>query len=115
MKRIGRIMAVAFAAVLLFAFAAPAQAGGNIGIQFGSAGSFGDIGTVVELQKQPNSSKENLVLSSPLSIEINIDNNNSPSDQVIFTAGSGSNKKTIAILDQNGNLRLKGKVYEDAF
>ncbi|MBP0016216.1 MAG: hypothetical protein J7647_01510 [Cyanobacteria bacterium SBLK] len=112
MKRLWSVLTVMFAAVMLFA--TPALAGENVGIQLGSGGTFGDIGTVIELQKRGDN-KENLVLSSPLSIEINIDNNNSPADQVLFTRGSGANKEIIAILDSDGTLLLKGGVIENAF
>ena len=78
-------------------------------IQFGTAGTSGDIGSVIQLQDRGNGTFD-LLLSSPLSIEINIDNNNSPADEVKFTAGSGSNKRVIAILDEEGNLRIRGNV-----
>lgn len=82
-------------------------------IQFGASGTSGDIGAVIELQDRGNGKKD-LLLTTPLSVEINIDNNNSPADEVKFTAGSGANKKVLAILDENGNLKIRGKVMQDS-
>ena len=86
----------------------------NTFIQFGNAGTSGDIGTTVQLQEREGSSKSDLLLSTPLSLELNIDNNNSPRDNVIFTAGSGSNRRVIAILDDRGNLKIAGRLTENA-
>ena len=79
----------------------------NTVIQFGESGTSGD--TLIQLQDRGDGKKD-LLLTSPLSIEINIDNNNAPADEVKFTAGSGANKKVIAILDESGNLKIRGQV-----
>ena len=86
----------------------------TIGIQLGNANSSSKLGTGVLLQTREGSKQQDMLLTSPLSIEINVDNNNYPSDEIKFTSGSGDKKKVLAILDQNGNLRIRGKVIPDS-
>ena len=86
------------------------------GVHLGDSETHGDVGACMHLvARTDGSKKENLQITTPLSVEININNNNNgrgPSftDEVVITTGSGADKKVIAIIDIDGNLKLAGKV-----
>lgn len=86
------------------------------GLHFGDSGTHGDIGSCLHLvARSDGSNKENFQVSSPLSVEININNNNDGigpefTDEVVITTGSGAQKKVLAIIDVHGNLRIAGEV-----
>ena len=69
------------------------------GLHLGDAETFGDIGSCVHLvPRSDGSKKENIQISTPLSVEININNNNAGvgptfTDEVVITTGSGEQKK----------------------
>lgn len=64
----------------------------------------------------PNSDKKDVVISSPVSIELSVNTNFSSSreaDKIYFTTHHGSSKKIIGILDSDGNLYIAGRVIQD--
>ncbi|MCX4470530.1 DUF6342 family protein [Micromonospora sp. NBC_01655] len=66
-------------------------------------------------QCYPNSPKRDVLISSPVSIELSVNTNHSTSqeaDKIFFTTYHGSQKKIIAILDSDGNLQIAGRVVE---
>ncbi|MEU5949689.1 DUF6342 family protein [Micromonospora sp. NPDC047465] len=66
-------------------------------------------------QCYPNSPKQDVLISSPVSIELSVNTNHSTSqeaDKIFFTTHHGSQKKIIAILDSDGNLQIAGRVTE---
>ena len=70
-------------------------------------------------QKYPTSPKKDVLITSPVSIELRVNSNNSSSeeaDKLFFTAGSIDGrpeaKKIVGILDAYGNLSITGKVFE---
>ncbi|MEU7994513.1 DUF6342 family protein [Micromonospora sp. NPDC049060] len=66
-------------------------------------------------QCYPNSPKRDVLISSPVSIELSVNTNHSTSqeaDKIFFTTHHGSQKKIIAILDSDGNLQIAGRVTE---
>ncbi|WP_254847343.1 DUF6342 family protein [Frankia sp. CcI156] len=66
-------------------------------------------------QKYPNSPKKDVLISSPVSIELSVNTNYSTSqeaDKIFFTTHHGNQKKIIAVLDSNGDLYIAGRVIE---
>lgn len=64
----------------------------------------------------PNSPKKDVLISSPVSIELSVNTNYSTSqdaDKIFFTTYIGNVKKIIAILDSNGDLRIAGRLIQD--
>lgn len=64
-------------------------------------------------QVYPNSPKKDVLISSPVSIELSVNTNYSTSqeaDKIIFTTHHGSTKKIIAVLDSDGNLHIAGRL-----
>ncbi|MGW4897356.1 DUF6342 family protein [Kitasatospora sp. NPDC004240] len=64
-------------------------------------------------QVYPNSPKKDVLISSPVSIELSVNTNFSSSqeaDKIYFTTHHGSTKKIIAILDSDGNLHIAGRL-----
>ncbi|NGO13988.1 hypothetical protein G5C60_41960 [Streptomyces sp. HC44] len=64
-------------------------------------------------QVYPNSPKKDVLISSPVSIELSVNTNLSTSqeaDKVYFTTHHGRTKKVIAILDSNGDLYIAGRL-----
>ncbi|MFF5487787.1 DUF6342 family protein [Streptomyces virginiae] len=64
-------------------------------------------------QVYPNSPKKDVLISSPVSIELSVNSNYSTSqeaDKIYFTTHHGSTKKIIAVLDSNGNLHIAGRL-----
>ena len=86
------------------------------GLHLGDAETFGDIGSCVHLvPRSDGSKKENIQISTPLSVEININNNNAGvgptfTDEVVITTGSGEQKKVLAVIDVYGNMKIAGKL-----
>ncbi|WP_405018051.1 DUF6342 family protein [Kitasatospora sp. NBC_00070] len=71
---------------------------------------------LVQNRTYPTSPKKDVAVTSPNSIEIEINTDNSTSGEakhVFFTAHVGSTKKVIAVLDWQGNLRIAGKLTTD--
>ncbi|MFY1597588.1 DUF6342 family protein [Micromonospora sp. WMMD737] len=71
--------------------------------------------TLRQNQCYPNSPKRDVLISSPVSIELSVNTNHSTSqeaDKIFFTTHHGSQKKIIAILDSDGNLQIAGRVTE---
>ncbi|MFF0433957.1 DUF6342 family protein [Streptomyces sp. NPDC004327] len=67
-------------------------------------------------QVYPNSPKKDVLISSPVSIELSVNTNFSTSqeaDKIYFTTHHGSTKKIIGILDSDGNLYIAGRVITD--
>ncbi|MBD0746264.1 DUF6342 family protein [Streptomyces sp. CBMA152] len=67
-------------------------------------------------QIYPNSPKKDVLISSPVSIELSVNTNFSTSqeaDKIYFTTYHGSTKKIIGILDSDGNLYIAGRVITD--
>ncbi|MBN3928649.1 hypothetical protein IQ279_03135 [Streptomyces verrucosisporus] len=67
-------------------------------------------------QVYPNAPKKDVLISSPVSIELSVNTNYSTSqeaDKIYFTTHHGSTKKIIAILDSDGNLRIAGRLIEE--
>ncbi|GCD98472.1 DUF6342 family protein [Embleya hyalina] len=67
-------------------------------------------------QVYPTSPKKDVLISSPVSIELSVNTNHSTSqeaDKIYFTTYHGSTKKIIAVLDSEGNLHIRGKVITD--
>ncbi|PSK64668.1 hypothetical protein B0E53_03394 [Micromonospora sp. MH33] len=66
-------------------------------------------------QCYPDSPKKDVLISSPVSIELSVNTNYSTSqeaDKIFFTTHHGNQKKIIAILDSDGNLKIAGRVTE---
>ncbi|MER7950543.1 DUF6342 family protein [Streptomyces sp. NPDC096079] len=64
-------------------------------------------------QTYPNSPKKDVLISSPVSIELSVNTNFSSSqeaDKIYFTTHHGSTKKIIAVLDSDGNLHIAGRL-----
>ncbi|MEC4572693.1 DUF6342 family protein [Streptomyces virginiae] len=64
-------------------------------------------------QIYPNSPKKDVLISSPVSIELSVNTNYSSSqeaDKIYFTTHHGSTKKIIAVLDSDGNLHIAGRL-----
>ncbi|PWK63354.1 hypothetical protein BCL76_12133 [Streptomyces sp. CG 926] len=64
-------------------------------------------------QVYPNSPKKDVLISSPVSIELSVNTNFSSSqeaDKIYFTTHHGSTKKVIAVLDSDGNLHIAGRL-----
>ncbi|MEV1052769.1 DUF6342 family protein [Streptomyces sp. NPDC049887] len=64
-------------------------------------------------QVYPNSPKKDVLISSPVSIELSVNSNYSTSqeaDKIYFTTHHGSTKKIIAVLDSDGNLHIAGRL-----
>ncbi|MFI6219965.1 DUF6342 family protein [Nocardia salmonicida] len=64
-------------------------------------------------QVYKNSPKKDVLISSPVSVEISVNTNFSTSqeaDKVYFTTHHGTQKKIIAVLDSNGDLYVAGRV-----
>ncbi|MFE9015059.1 DUF6342 family protein [Streptomyces cyaneofuscatus] len=67
-------------------------------------------------QVYPNSPKKDVLVSSPVSIELSVNTNHSSSqeaDKIYFTTHHGSTKKIIAVLDSDGNLHIAGRLITD--
>ncbi|MFI9019501.1 DUF6342 family protein [Streptomyces griseus] len=67
-------------------------------------------------QVYPTSPKKDVVVSSPVSIELSVNTNHSSSqeaDKIYFTTHHGSTKKIIAVLDSDGNLHIAGRLITD--
>ncbi|WAX78763.1 DUF6342 family protein [Streptomyces sp. KMM 9044] len=67
-------------------------------------------------QVYPTSPKKDVLISSPVSIELSVNTNYSTSqeaDKIYFTTHHGSRKKIIGILDSEGNLRIAGRLIEE--
>ena len=90
------------------------------GLHLGDSETFGDIGACVHLvPRSDGSKKENMQISTPLSVEININNNNAGTgpdftDEVVVTTGSGAQKKVLAVIDIHGNMKIAGKLETEA-
>jgi len=66
-------------------------------------------------QKYPSSPKKDVLISSPVSIELSVNTNYSTSqeaDKIFFTTHHGCTKKVIGILDSQGNLSISGRLVE---
>ncbi|MFV2011672.1 MULTISPECIES: DUF6342 family protein [unclassified Micromonospora] len=66
-------------------------------------------------QVYESSPKKDVLISSPVSIELSVNTNYSTSqeaDKIYFTTHYGSQKKIIAVLDSNGDLYIAGRVIE---
>ncbi|WBB56862.1 DUF6342 family protein [Verrucosispora sp. WMMD573] len=66
-------------------------------------------------QFYPDAPKKDVLISSPVSIELSVNTNYSTSqeaDKIFFTTHHGSTKRIIAILDSEGNLQIAGRVME---
>ncbi|WP_326756732.1 DUF6342 family protein [Streptomyces hirsutus] len=64
-------------------------------------------------QVYPTSPKKDVLISSPVSIELSVNTNYSTSqeaDKIYFTTHHGSAKKVIAVLDSDGNLHIAGRL-----
>ncbi|MFI0925115.1 DUF6342 family protein [Streptomyces sp. NPDC021012] len=76
----------------------------------------GDIHGRVKLRQNqvyPTSPKKDVLISSPVSIELSVNTNYSSSqgaDKIYFTTHHGSTKKIIAVLDSDGNLHIAGRL-----
>ncbi|MGV0097044.1 DUF6342 family protein [Streptomyces californicus] len=67
-------------------------------------------------QVYKNSPKKDVLISSPVSIELSVNTNHSSSqeaDKIYFTTHHGSTKKIIAVLDSDGNLHIAGRLITD--
>ncbi|MEU6227021.1 DUF6342 family protein [Streptomyces sp. NPDC047042] len=67
-------------------------------------------------QVYPTSPKKDVLISSPVSIELSVNTNFSTSqeaDKIYFTTHHGNQKKIIGILDSNGDLYIAGRVIPD--
>ncbi|TDT39665.1 hypothetical protein EV562_10335 [Streptomyces sp. BK208] len=63
---------------------------------------------------QSNPAKKDVVVGSPVSIELLVNTNLSSSqeaDKIYFTAHHGSTKKVIAVIDSDGHMSIAGKVF----
>ncbi|WP_306359776.1 DUF6342 family protein [Nocardia sp. CC227C] len=68
-------------------------------------------------QCYPSSPKKDVLISSPVSIELSVNSNYSTSqeaDKIFFTTHHGSMKKIIAVLDSNGDLYITGRLIQEA-
>ena len=66
-------------------------------------------------QKYPSSPKKDVLISSPVSIELSVNTNYSTSqeaDKIFFTTHYGNIKKVIGVLNSQGDLYLAGRVIE---
>ncbi|MFV2100474.1 DUF6342 family protein [Micromonospora sp. LOL_024] len=78
----------------------------------------GDTHARVRLRQNqfyPDSPKKDVLISSPVSIELSVNTNYSTSqeaDKIFFTTHHGSQKRIIAILDSEGNLQIAGRLME---
>ena len=70
-------------------------------------------------QKFPHSPKKDILITSPVSIELRVNSNNSSTteaDKIFFTTGAVDGrpeaKEVVGILDSRGNLFLAGQVFE---
>ena len=66
-------------------------------------------------QVYPNTPKKDVLISSPVSVEISVNTNFSTSqeaDKIFFTTHIGTTKKIIAVLDSNGDLYIAGRVIQ---
>lgn len=64
-------------------------------------------------QTYPTSPKKDVLISSPVSIELSVNTNESTSqeaDKIYFTTHHGPTKKIIAVLDSDGNLHIAGRL-----
>lgn len=64
-------------------------------------------------QVYPTSPKKDVLISSPVSIELSVNTNLSTSqeaDKIFFTTHHGRTKKIIGILDSDGNLHIAGRL-----
>lgn len=64
-------------------------------------------------QVYPTSPKKDVLIGSPVSIELSVNTNYSTSqeaDKFYFTTHHGSMKKIIAVLDSEGNLHIAGRL-----
>nr|WSS66387.1 DUF6342 family protein [Streptomyces sp. NBC_01177] len=64
-------------------------------------------------QTYPTAPKKDVLISSPVSIELSVNTNHSTSqeaDKIYFTTHHGSTKKIIAVLDSDGNLHIAGRL-----
>ncbi|MFH8434629.1 DUF6342 family protein [Streptomyces sp. NPDC018007] len=64
-------------------------------------------------QVYKSSPKKDVLISSPVSIELSVNTNHSSSqeaDKIYFTTHHGSTKKIIAVLDSDGNLHIAGRL-----
>ncbi|MER7703709.1 DUF6342 family protein [Kitasatospora sp. NPDC097605] len=71
---------------------------------------------LVENRVYPGSPKRDVLISSPVSIELSVNTNHSSSqeaDKIYFTTHHGSTKKIIAVLDSDGNLHIAGRLITD--
>ncbi|SEB61783.1 hypothetical protein SAMN05216483_0019 [Streptomyces sp. 2131.1] len=69
-----------------------------------------------ENQVYPRSPKKDVLITSPVSIELSVNTNYSSSqeaDKIYFTTHHGSTKKIIAVLDSDGNLHIAGRLITD--
>ncbi|MGM1059456.1 DUF6342 family protein [Saccharothrix sp. Mg75] len=94
-------------------------------IDLGEATDWAEGDTHGRISLQPNKefntptqsapAEKDVVISSPLSIELSVNTNHSTDqqgDKVIFTTYHGDQKRTIAVLDSQGNLYIAGRVFE---
>ncbi|MFP3991240.1 DUF6342 family protein [Streptomyces sp. E11-3] len=68
---------------------------------------------LVQNQIYPTSPKKDVLISSPVSIELSVNTNYSTSqeaDKIYFTTHHGRTKKVIAVLDSEGNLHIAGRL-----
>jgi len=64
----------------------------------------------------PTSSKKDVLVSSPVSIELSVNTDfstNQEADKIYFTTHHGTQKKIIGILDSDGNLHIAGRLIQD--
>lgn len=64
-------------------------------------------------QNQIAPTSKDVLISSPVSIELSVNTNYSTSqeaDKIYFTTHHGSTKKIIAVLDSDGNLHIAGRL-----
>ncbi|MFB7252594.1 MULTISPECIES: DUF6342 family protein [Streptomyces] len=64
-------------------------------------------------QNQITPTSKDVLISSPVSIELSVNTNYSTSqeaDKIYFTTHHGSTKKVIAVLDSDGNLHIAGRL-----
>ncbi|MEU7021209.1 DUF6342 family protein [Streptomyces sp. NPDC046203] len=71
---------------------------------------------LVDSRVYPGTDKKDMLIGSPVSIELSVNTNFSSSqeaDKIYFTTHHGSTKKIIGILDSNGDLYIAGRVITD--
>ncbi|MEU1088874.1 DUF6342 family protein [Streptomyces sp. NPDC005576] len=64
----------------------------------------------------PNSPEQDVLITSPNSIELVMNGNHSSSqeaDKIYFTTYHGSARRVVAVLDSDGNLSIAGKLTTD--